>query len=67
MKSLKLLLFLIFLIIIILFIILFIGLIKPIKTQENFEDDIFYTSKLRLMDYQDIISSTESQLIKNTK
>ncbi len=60
MKSFKLLVFLIFLII----IILFLG--SLIKKQENFEDDIFYTSKLRLTDYQDIISSTESQLIKNT-
>ena len=42
--------------------ILFLGL----KKKENFEDDIFYTSKLRLTDYQDIISSTESQLVKTT-
>ncbi len=64
MKSLKLIV-LVFLIVIILFIILIPGLILS-KKRENFEDDIFYTSKLRLMDYQDIISSTESQLIKNT-
>ncbi len=56
-------LFLVFLICLIV-IILFLGLVLS-KKKENFEDDIFYTSKLRLTDYQDIISSSESQLIKN--
>jgi hypothetical protein len=57
MKSFKSLIFLIVLV-----FILFLGF----KKKENFEDDIFYTSKLRLTDYQDIISSTESQLVKTT-
>ena len=57
MKSFKSLIFLIVLV-----FILFLGL----KKKENFEDDIFYTSKLRLMDYQDIISSSESQIVKTT-
>jgi hypothetical protein len=32
--------------------------------KENFTNDIFYSSSIRLRDYQDVLSITESQAIK---
>ena len=65
MKNCNLVLLLTLILILILIIIIFLDTFVKNK-KENFEDDIFYTSKLRLMDYQDILSTTESQIIKNT-
>jgi hypothetical protein len=41
-------------------IILFLGYYN----KEKFTDDIFYSSSIRLRDFQDVLSITESQAIK---
>ena len=48
-------------------IIFIIIAILGYSLNENFENDIFYLSNIRLRDYQDILSITESQAIKTNK
>ena len=47
-----------------LFLILIIILILGYSIKEKFTDDIFYLSSIRLRDYQDVLSITESQSVK---
>jgi hypothetical protein len=47
-----------------LFLILIIILILGYSINEKFTDDIFYLSSIRLRDYQDVLSITESQSVK---
>ncbi len=46
------------------FLILIIILILGYSIKEKFTDDIFYLSSIRLRDYQDVLSITESQSVK---
>ena len=46
------------------FLILIIIIILGYSVTEKFTEDIFYSSSVRLRDYQDVLSITESQAIK---
>ncbi len=45
-------------------LILIIIIILAYSLKENFTNDIFYGSTIRLRDFQDVLSITESQAIK---